>query len=157
MTNWQVRNSEAPVNIVNCIRKFDSIQSQPNSNPVNGISDCDTNPSIGLVYGVPVNATVLTERDSSTVVVHPQNIPQFALAQVVIQNKAVIHIREIECFIIKDSKDTHHAIKLFSKQTCQCPPTNQCYHIVVVSVTKKSLSTYVFNRVKVKTNNKSKN
>ena len=73
-------------------------------------------------------ATVLAEHDSSPVVVRPQNISQSALAKAIIQNKDVIHVPEIECFIAKGSKYTHHAVTLFPKQTCQRSSTSQCPH-----------------------------
>ena len=40
----------------------------------------------------------------------------------------------MQCFLVKGTKDARYAVQLFSKQTCQCPSTSQCYHIVAAKM-----------------------
>ena len=59
---------------------------------------------------------------------------QFPLVKAIIQNKGVIHVPEMQCFLVKGTKDARYAVQLFSKQTCRCPSTSQCYHIVAAKM-----------------------
>ena len=45
-----------------------------------------------------------------------------------------MHVPEMECFIVKCSNYARYAVKLFPKETCQCPSTSQCYHIVAAKI-----------------------
>lgn len=41
----------------------------------------------------------------------PQKLSQFVLAKAVLQDKEVIHIPEMECFLVKGSNDARYAVK----------------------------------------------
>ena len=59
------------------------------------------------------NITILTEKENIYSAEHmpPKKLCQFAFAKVVVKNKGVMHIPEMECFIVKGSNDACYAVK----------------------------------------------
>ena len=89
-----------------------------------------------LKHVVPANATISTESEclDNTEGKLPQKLSQLSLAKAILQDKGVVHIPELECFIVKGSQDSRYAVKLFPKATCQCPSTSECYHILAAKL-----------------------
>ena len=52
------------------------------------------------------------------------------MAEELVMGGGVKHIPEMECFIVKGSDDKKYAVTLYPKESCQCPSTTTCYHIL---------------------------
>ena len=85
---------------------------------------------------VPANATISTESEclDNTEGKLPQKLSQLSLAKAILQDKGVVQIPELECFMVKGSQDSRYAVKLFPKATCQCPSTSECCHILAAKL-----------------------
>ena len=64
---------------------------------------------------------------------------QAALAQLVIDQNRIIHVPEMQTFIVEGSRDEKYAVQLFPKEKCQCPATGTCYHVMAA---QKSIGLY---------------
>ena len=49
-----------------------------------------------------------------------------------IQNKKVAHNSALGVFTVIGTSGNPHAVQLFPKETCTCPSTSRCYHILAV-------------------------
>ena len=55
---------------------------------------------------------------------------QTSRANLVLTEDRISFDPKLGVFIVKNSKGKHHAVTLFPKQTCTCPSTAECYHII---------------------------
>jgi len=44
------------------------------------------------------------------------------------------HNPSLGVFTIKGTSGTSHAVKLFPKESCSCPSTSRCYHIIAARI-----------------------
>ena len=49
-----------------------------------------------------------------------------------IKSKKIAHNSEKGVFTVDGTSGNPHAVRLFPKETCTCPSTSQCYHILAV-------------------------
>lgn len=59
---------------------------------------------------------------------HPSS--QTARAKLVLSENRISFDPKLGVFIVKNSEGHHNAVKLFPKQSCTCPSTSECYHII---------------------------
>lgn len=55
-------------------------------------------------------------------------------AMMIIKNDDIAFNTKMRVFIIKGSKEVHRMVTLFPKQTCTCPSTGECYHIMATKL-----------------------
>lgn len=46
----------------------------------------------------------------------------------------ISHNSELGVFTVVGTKDRAHAVRLFPKESCTCPSTGQCYHLLAVKM-----------------------
>ena len=51
-----------------------------------------------------------------------------------LQNGQLQHNPNLGCFTVIGSAGKPHVVKLFPTQSCSCPATSQCYHILAVKI-----------------------
>ena len=71
--------------------------------------------------GSKENEVLLKERDTS----------QRSLAKYVLDNSRVTHVPECNVYIVKGHNKKKYCITLYP-ETCQCPSSSRCYHIIAV-------------------------
>lgn len=59
-----------------------------------------------------------------------ENNSQTSLAMKTIHDKSITLVPEMQGFMIKGTTGKKYAVTLFPKETCQCPSTGRCYHII---------------------------
>ena len=65
----------------------------------------------------------------------PANYTSASLAQDVIDKKQIIHVPEMQTFLVEGHSNRKYTVQLFPEK-CQCPATGTCYHILAA---KKSI------------------
>ena len=55
---------------------------------------------------------------------------QLARAKLVIAENRLSHDPKLGVFVVKNSEGKSNAVTLFPKQSCTCPSTCECYHIL---------------------------
>ena len=71
---------------------------------------------------------------------------QQALARKVLHDKGITLVPEMGGFMVRGSNSTLYAVKLFPKESCQCPSTGRCYHILAA---RKSINLPDDNKNKI--------
>lgn len=66
------------------------------------------------------------EKSSATKCPSSQN----SRANLVLTENRISFDAKLGVFIVKNTEGKHHAVTLFPKQTCTCPSTGECYHII---------------------------
>jgi hypothetical protein len=63
-----------------------------------------------------------------------QSIPgtSEARARFIIDNQQISHNQSLGVFTVVGTSGNAHAVRLFPKESCTCPSTNTCYHILAV-------------------------
>lgn len=59
---------------------------------------------------------------------------QNSRANLVLTEDRISFDSKLGVFIVQNSEGHHHAVKLFPKQTCTCPSTSECYHIIAAKM-----------------------
>ena len=59
---------------------------------------------------------------------------QLALAQGIVRSKGITHCPQLGAFMVKSASDNLYAVKLHPKESCQCPATVTCQHIMAVKI-----------------------
>ena len=57
---------------------------------------------------------------------------QHSLAVQAINDNGITLVPSMKEFMVKGSKETKYAVTLFPKETCNCPATTRCFHIIAV-------------------------
>jgi hypothetical protein len=57
-------------------------------------------------------------------------ISQKSLATKIIMDNDIVLVPQMGAFMVKGTKDKNHSVTLFPKETCTCPSTSRCYHIM---------------------------
>ena len=52
----------------------------------------------------------------------------------IIENKLISHNQELGVFTVLGTTGRPHAIRIFPKESCTCPSTGRCYHILAVKM-----------------------
>ena len=52
----------------------------------------------------------------------------------IIENKQISHNQELGVFTVLGTTGRPHAIRIFPKESCTCPSTGRCYHILAVKM-----------------------
>lgn len=73
-----------------------------------------------------VKSTVYSSASSST--------SQLARAKLVIAENRISHDLKLGVFVVKNNEGKHNAVTLFPKQSCTCPSTCECYHILAAKL-----------------------
>ena len=68
----------------------------------------------------------LTKKSS----VSKQKLSQKSLAQETLRDNGISLVPAMKCFVVKGSRDNKYAVTLFPKETCNCPSTSRCRHIL---------------------------
>ncbi|KAL4223551.1 hypothetical protein ACF0H5_017021 [Mactra antiquata] len=55
---------------------------------------------------------------------------QYSLAVKTLSEKGIILVPEMGAFMVKGSGGNKYAVTLFPSETCSCPATSRCYHII---------------------------
>jgi len=55
---------------------------------------------------------------------------QHARASLVLTEERISFDPKLGVFVVRSSENHHHAVTLFPKQSCTCPSTGECYHII---------------------------
>ena len=55
---------------------------------------------------------------------------QDARASLVVTEDRISFDPKLGVFVVQNSEGRHHAVTLFPKQSCTCPSTGECYHII---------------------------
>ena len=92
------------------------------------------------------NVTTIADKEPGERPVSVRNLSQAALAKSVIQENRICHVSKMGAFLVEGSKGDKYAVSLFPKETCQCPSTGECYHILAA---KMSVGMPVSNQNKV--------
>ena len=66
------------------------------------------------------------EKSSATKYPSSQN----SRANLVLTENRISFDAKLGVFIVKNTEGKHHAVTIFPKQTCTCPSTGECYHII---------------------------
>ena len=61
-------------------------------------------------------------------------VSQLARAKLVIAENRVSHDPKLGVFVVKNSQEKPNAVTLFPKQSCTCPSTSECYHILAAKL-----------------------
>ena len=72
------------------------------------------------------NSETLTRHIS----VSKQKLSQKSLAQETLRDHGITLVPEMKCFVVKGSHNNKYAVTLFPKETCNCPSTSRCRHIL---------------------------
>ena len=67
----------------------------------------------------------------------------------------ISHNVNLGVFTVIGTKGNAHAVKIFPKESCTCPSTNQCYHILAVKISigmKDKMSTGKVNLTQLRRN-----
>ena len=56
------------------------------------------------------------------------------LSRSVIENGQISHSAKLGVFTIVGTTEKAHAVRLFPKETCTCPSTESCYHIIAAKL-----------------------
>ena len=59
---------------------------------------------------------------------------QLARAKLVIAENRITHDLKLGAFVVQNSEGKHNVVTLFPKQSCTCPSTNECYHILAAKL-----------------------
>lgn len=59
-----------------------------------------------------------------------KTLSQESLANQVLLDKGITLVPDIGGFMVRGNKDKLNAVTLFPKESCQCPSTTRCYHIL---------------------------
>ncbi len=51
-----------------------------------------------------------------------------------VANQLVCHNPSLGTFTVKGTNGTPHAVKLFPSESCSCPATSRCYHIIAAQL-----------------------
>lgn len=69
--------------------------------------------------------------ESPCIIRDTRELGQFSLAKYVLDNKGVTHVPECNAYIVKGHNDKKYCVTLHP-ETCQCPSSTRCYHILAV-------------------------
>ena len=59
---------------------------------------------------------------------------QACLAKLTVENNGVTFVENQKAFIVNGNNNKKYAVALFPKETCQCPATGTCYHILAARI-----------------------
>ena len=60
----------------------------------------------------------------------PSESVQVTKARQLLTDNLITHNIQLGCFTVKTREGNPHAVRLFPKETCTCPSTTTCYHIL---------------------------
>ena len=63
--------------------------------------------------------------------VHKVNV-NFFVHRSIVEKKEISHNQSLGVFTVLGTTGKPHAVRLFPKESCTCPSTSQCYHILAV-------------------------
>ncbi|CAG2248169.1 unnamed protein product [Mytilus edulis] len=63
-----------------------------------------------------------------------KNLSQKSLARLTVENDNVPFVQQQKAFMVKGTQGNIYAVTLLPKETCQCPSTTQCYHILAAKL-----------------------
>ena len=70
------------------------------------------------------------DTDAEPKATRSKTIAQESLANKVLLDKGITLVPEFGGFMVKGSENRLYAVTLFPTETCQCPSTTRCYHII---------------------------
>lgn len=75
--------------------------------------------------------TTQTSKESAPPKKQKRNkLSQKSLALRAIGDHGIALVPEMGCFLVKGDCSKMYAVTLYPKETCQCPSTGRCYHII---------------------------
>ena len=80
------------------------------------------------------NATTLADIESAERPASAGNLSQAALASRVIEENKICHVSKMGVFVVEGSKRDKYEVTLFPKESCGCPSTGECYHILAAKM-----------------------
>ena len=80
------------------------------------------------------NATTLADKQPDERPASARNLSQAALASRVIEENRICHVSKMGVFVVEGSKGDKYAVTLFPKESCGCPSTGECYHILAAKM-----------------------
>lgn len=63
-----------------------------------------------------------------------KDLTQKSLARLTVENGHVTFVQQQRAFMVKGTQGTNYAVTLLPKETCQCPSTTHCYHIIAAKL-----------------------
>ncbi|VDI35358.1 Hypothetical predicted protein [Mytilus galloprovincialis] len=63
-----------------------------------------------------------------------KDLTQKSLARLAVENGHVTFVQQQRAFMVKGTQGTNYAVTLLPKETCQCPSTTHCYHIIAAKL-----------------------
>lgn len=67
--------------------------------------------------------------------VNNSNLSQTCLAKLTVANNGVTFVENQKAFIVNGNNNKKYAVTLFPKESCQCPATGTCYHMLAARIT----------------------
>ena len=64
----------------------------------------------------------------------PSESVQVTKARQLLTDNLITHNIQLGCFTVKTREGNPHAVRLFPKETCTCPSTTTCYHILACNL-----------------------
>ena len=80
------------------------------------------------------NLTVIADKQPEERHVSVKNLSQKVLAETVVRENRICHVSKMGAFMVQGSKGIKYAVTLFPKETCLCPSTGECYHILAAKL-----------------------
>jgi hypothetical protein len=90
-------------------------------------------------------------------IIRRRHCSQQALAQEVILNNGIAIVASQGAFMVAGSNGNKYAVTLHPKETCQCPSTTTCYHIIACKLSINNVSdvpTKVINMTQLRKNSR---
>ncbi|CAC5424992.1 unnamed protein product [Mytilus coruscus] len=102
-----------------------------NSVPLSEDSNC-----VPLIEDIESNELqgVICEKIPKVVSITDKNLSQKSLARLTVENDNVTFVQQQKAFMVKGTQGNIYAVTLLPKETCQCPSTTQCYHILAAKM-----------------------
>jgi hypothetical protein len=76
----------------------------------------------------------LENQESTSNVSSVTDRSQHSLAIKTINDNGIVLVPEMAAFMVKGSNQTKYSVTLFPKETCNCPSTTRCYHIIAAMI-----------------------
>ena len=130
----RIPKSHAPEEIVETVKMKLSNSENDNVN-VGQLLICDSTESL-------IGSPSLSDEDStSTSDLEQKNVPgvlqnqsQIALARDAVENERVELIPHMSSFIVQANNNKTYSVQMFPKETCNCPSTTTCWHIIASKI-----------------------
>ncbi|CAC5412487.1 unnamed protein product [Mytilus coruscus] len=111
------------------------LSEDPNCVPL--IEDIESNELQGVICEseqCTENSEEITTEMPKVVSITDKNLSQKSLARLTVENDNVTFVQQQKAFMVKGTQGNIYAVTLLPKETCQCPSTTQCYHILAAKM-----------------------